>query len=123
MEVQENINEAIPKDNNPNLRSTGKVTGYKIKAVDGDIGDVEDFMIDDQSLTITYLLVDTGNWFPGKKVIVSPKWIKEIKWLTSEVVLSATVEQVKNSPEYDNGKNISDDYEAALKNYYGRFVN
>jgi uncharacterized protein YrrD len=124
MPVQESIEEAIlnEEDNDPHLRSTDKVTGYSIKATDGDIGDVEDFIIDESTLIINYMVVDTGNWFPGKKVIISPKWIKEIKWDTSEVVVNATVDQVKNSPEYDVSKYVDEVYERSLTNYYGRFI-
>ncbi len=109
-------------DGDPHLRSTNKVTGYSIKATDGEIGDVEDFIIDDSSWKIHFLVVDTGNWFPGKKVLISPKWIKEIKWETSTVIVNASVERVKNSPEYDAGQPISESYEANLQNYYGRFI-
>jgi hypothetical protein len=98
------------------------VTGYSIKASDGDIGELDDLIIDDTNLNINYLVVDTGNWFPGKKVIISPKWIKEIEWDTSEVVVNATVDQVKNSPEYDVSKYVDEVYENTLTNYYGRFI-
>jgi sporulation protein YlmC with PRC-barrel domain len=107
----------------PHLRSTDKVTGYNIKAADGKVGDIEDFIMDDNTWKIDYLIVDTGNWFPGKKVIISPKWIKDIKWETSEINIQATVDQVKNSPEYEAGKHIENPYEANLTNYYGRFIN
>jgi hypothetical protein len=83
---------------------------------------VEDFIVDDSNWTINYMVVDTGNWFPGKKVTISPDWIKEINWETSEVTVNASVEQVKNSPEYDASKHLSIEYEANLKNYYGRFI-
>ncbi len=53
---------------------------------------------------------------------ISPDWIKEINWETSEVIVNASVEQVKNSPEYDASKQLSTEYEANLKNYYGRFI-
>lgn len=109
-------------DNDPNLRSTDKVTGYNIKATDGNIGDVEDFIIDESTWKIDFMLVDTGNWFPGKKVLISPKWIKEVSWENSTVIVSATEEQVKNSPEYQPGQQLSETYEANLQNYYGRFI-
>ncbi len=65
-------------DDDPHLRSTDKVTGYKIKATDGEIGDVEDFIINEGNWNIDFMVVDTGNWFPGKKVLIAPKMIKEI---------------------------------------------
>lgn len=130
MPVQEGIEPQEQKESDttneingdPHLRSTDKVTGYDIRATDGQIGDIEDFIIDPGNWAIKFLLVDTGNWFPGKKVIISPQWIKEIKWEISEVTVNATVEQVKNSPEYQSNQYINDDYEQVLTNYYGRFI-
>lgn len=111
-----------PTKGDPHLRSTEKVTGYNIKAVDDTVGDVEDFIIDDNNWKIKYLVVDTGHWFPGKKVIISPDWISEINWESSDVVIKATVEQVKNSPEYEGAEYLNDDYDRILTNYYGRFI-
>ncbi len=111
-----------PTEGDPHLRSTENVTGYGIKASDGPVGDVEDFIIDDSNWVIRYLVVDTGHWFPGKKVIISPNWIKEIKWESSDVVIKATVEQVKNSPGYEGDEYLNDDYDRILTNYYGRFI-
>ena len=56
----------------PHLRSTSEVTGYHIQALDGEIGHVEDFIIDDETWSIRYLVVDTKNWWAGKRVLVSP---------------------------------------------------
>ncbi len=53
--------------NDPHLQSTDKVTGYSIKATDGEIGEVEDFIIDGTPLKLKYMVIDTGKWFPGKK--------------------------------------------------------
>lgn len=91
-------------DGDPHLRSAKSVEGYTIHSSDDTLGDVEDFLVDDSNWTIHYMIVDTGNWFPGKKVTISPDLIKEINWETSEVIINALVEQVKNSPEYDASK-------------------
>lgn len=109
-------------DDDPHLRSTKKVTGYNIKAADGEIGNAEDFIIDCSNWKIDFVIVDTGNWFPGKKVIISPKWIKEIKWDTSTIVVNLSIEKVKNSPEYDPNKQISEIYEAKLHNHYNGLI-
>ncbi|MBL7857441.1 MAG: PRC-barrel domain-containing protein [Cyclobacteriaceae bacterium] len=88
-------------DADKHLRSTNKVTGYTIKAADGEIGEVEDFIIDETKWAIDLLLIDTGKWLPGKKVLISPKLIKEIDWETSTVMVETSVAFVKSSPEYD----------------------
>ena len=64
-------------EDDPNLRSTREITGYGIHASDGHIGHVEDFLIDENSWNIRYLIVDTKNLLPGKKVIISVDWIEK----------------------------------------------
>jgi uncharacterized protein YrrD len=115
----ENSTDTKDADGDPHLRSTHKVTGYSIHAIDGKIGDVEDFIIDYSSWKVAYLVADTGHWFPGKKVLISPKLIKKIEWDTSEVILKVTEEAVKDSPEYEPSVAISDSYVSNLKKYYG----
>ena len=77
------------------------VTGYYIQATDGDIGHVEDFLVEDRSWTIRYVVVDTRNWWPGKKVLVSPDWITRVDWYDSKVHVDLARDTIKNSPEYD----------------------
>jgi uncharacterized protein YrrD len=101
------------------LRGVKEVTGYHITATDGEIGHVEDFFIDEESWQIHYLLVDTGNWLPGRKVLISPNWITGISWADSEVIVKVTREQVKDSPEYDPRGSIDRHYENSLYGYYG----
>jgi uncharacterized protein YrrD len=103
---------------NSTLRSTNDVKGYTIHAIDGEIGDVADFIFDDSDWKISYMVVDTGNWFPGKKVLLFPDLIKEIKWVTSVVIVDTTVNSIKNSPKYDQHNPIDELYETELSNYY-----
>jgi len=104
------------------LRSTNEITGYKIMATDGKIGNVEDFLILDKTWKIDFMVVDTGDWFPGKKVLISPKWIREIKWDTSTVIVKASVEHVKSSPEYDPSQPMSEADEVKLHNHYDKLI-
>jgi uncharacterized protein YrrD len=107
---------------NPHLRSTNEVTGYDIHAKDGDIGNVEDFIFDDVTWKIHFLVVETGSWFSEKKVLVSPQWIKDVKWQEQNVTINHSKDEVKNSPEYDSSQPINDTYEYALHDYYGKEV-
>ncbi len=104
----------------PHLRSTSEVTGNTLHAADGEIGEVYDFIIDDTTWNIRFLVIDTGTWFPGKKVLISPKWIKDIKWETSSVIVEIPVDMIKNSPEYDATKPLPETYEHDLYTYYGK---
>jgi len=107
---------------NPHLRSTQEVTGYDIHATDGDIGEVEDFIIDDTTWKIYFLVVETGNWFSGKKVLISPQWIKDVKWQEQEVSINHSKDEVKNSPEYDSSQEINETYEHSINDYYGKEI-
>jgi hypothetical protein len=104
----------------PHLRSTKEVIGYDIQARDGKIGHVEDFVTDDQDWTIRYMVVDTRDWLPGRKVLVSPQWVEQILWSESDVHVDLARETIKRSPEYDPSAPVNRDYEERLYDYYGR---
>lgn len=90
------------------------MSGYEIQALDGEIGHVEDFVIDDETWAIRYLVVATRNWWPGKKVLVSPQWIERVSWSESKVFVNLSREAIKQSPEYSAEALITRDYEAGL---------
>ena len=102
------------------LRSTNEVTGYHLLALDGEIGHVDDFFIDDDTWAIRYLVVGTKNWWPGKKVLISPKWIESVSWDAREVVLGLTRETIKAAPEYTDESLLTRDYETGLYGHYNR---
>jgi len=104
----------------PHLRSSREVTGYPIEAKDGEIGHVEDFLIDDVEWTIRYLVVDTRNWWPGKKVLIAPDWIERVSWTDHRVTVNLTREAIKNSPEFYEDALPSRTDEAALHRHYDR---
>jgi hypothetical protein len=107
-------------DGDPNLRSSREVIGYHIEARDGKIGHVEDLIVDDDTWTIRYLVVDTRNLLPGEKVLVAPTWIKGISWSDSKVSVDLTTGQVKDSPEYTPSAPVNRELEERLYDYYGR---
>jgi hypothetical protein len=102
------------------LRSIREVIGYNIHARDGEIGHVEDFIADDDTWVIRYLVVDTRKVLPGKKVLVSPQWIERVSWRASEVYMDLAQESIRNHPEYDPSEPVNRAYEERLYDYYGR---
>lgn len=104
----------------PHLRGTRAVTGYGLHAADGPIGQVEDYIADLGGWIIRYLVVDVGLWLPGKKVLISPHWIKSVAWETSEIFVDLSREAVRKSPEFDPSQPVSEDYESVLFDHYGR---
>lgn len=110
--------EGVPKGD-PHLRSANEVIGYYIQATDDDIGHVEDILIDMGTWAARYLMVDTRNWWPGRKVLISPDWASSVSWDNRKVYVDVTRERVRNSPEYDPARPIDRGYEDRLHSYYG----
>lgn len=104
----------------PNLRSMSEVAGYRIQAADDEVGHVEDFIVDDESWAIRYVVVDTRNWLPGRKVILAPKWFTDCVWAESKVYTDLSRDAIKGAPEFDPSQPINRDYEGRLYDYYGR---
>lgn len=102
------------------LRSARAVSGYAIEADDGEIGTVHDFVFDEQNWQIHYLVIDTGKWLPGRKVLISPRWIESIDWSRSKVKGQLARETIRNAPAYDNPATITRDYEERLFAYYSK---
>jgi sporulation protein YlmC with PRC-barrel domain len=102
------------------LRSAKEVSGYHIQALDGEIGHVEDFIVDSSTWTIRYLVIDTSNWIGGRTVVLSPDWVRRVDWSTQKIHVDSTRDMVKHSPPYDPTADISSDYEKALRAHYSR---
>jgi hypothetical protein len=122
MEAQQremHIADARREGDDPRLRSIKAVTGYHILAKDGEIGHVEDFLMDDTDWSIRYLIVDTKNWWPGKKVLISPRSAQEIEWNEKLVHLNVNRQTVKASPEYNTAATVDRAYEKQFHGYYG----
>jgi len=102
------------------LRSTNSLTGYRLQALDGEIGHIEDFVIDDETWAIRYLVVGTKKWWPGKTVLVSPQWIERVTWSESSVDINLSREAIKDSPEYTEKSLLTRDYELGLHRHYNR---
>ncbi len=99
------------------LRGSNEVTGYYVAATDGHVGHVEDFLFDDETWAIHYLVIDTRNWLAGKRVLVSPEWFNEIDWAEKRVVATVSRAAIKHSPEY-NPASVGREYEEALHRHY-----
>ena len=107
-------------NDDPHLRSTKDMGGHAIHALDGEVGHVEDFVIDDENWAIRYLIVGTRNWWPGKKVLmlIATRSVDRISWEDSSVHLRLKRETIQKSPEYSECLLITRDYEAKLHRHY-----
>jgi sporulation protein YlmC with PRC-barrel domain len=102
------------------LRSARDVAGYQIEGTDGPIGHVQDFVVDDETWKIRYLIVRTTSWWPGKSVLVAPEWATRISWEERRVDLDMTRDTIKRSPEWSVMYPIAREYEEQLHAHYGR---
>lgn len=107
-------------DGDVHLRSANEVHGYHIEGTDGAIGHVKDFMLDDESWAIRYMVIETSNWWVGKSVLIAPEWTSRISWLDRKVYVGMTRAAIKNSPQWGIDHPISQAYEEALCRHYDR---
>lgn len=118
--------EALPsrdrdeKTGDAHLRSSHDVIGYHIEADDGEIGHVEDFIIDDETWAIRYFVVDTVNWWPGKKVLIAARWIDRVSWEESKVFVNLTRAAIKQAPEFTDESLLTREFESKLHGCYNR---
>ena len=89
------------------LRSTKEVAGYHLRTTDGEVGHVDDFLIDDESWAIRNLVVDTSNWPGGRSVLVPVDWVKEVDWSRLQISIDASSQQVREREEYNQERSTS----------------
>ncbi len=100
------------------LHNIKELNKFDIIAIDGPIGTVHDFLLDDKEWTIRYLVVDTKKWLPGQKVLISPGAITEFDLVNGNIVLSLTKDKIKSSPALET-ELPTREYEASFVHYYG----
>lgn len=101
------------------LRSAKSIFGHRIQATDGELGTVYGFLFDDQNWCIRYLVVKTGGWLNGRRVLVSPIAFGHPHSDTGSFTVSLTMDQVRNSPDIDADKPVSQQHREALHYHYG----
>jgi hypothetical protein len=92
------------------------VVGFKVESLDGSIGKIDESTDDAGS---AFIVVDTGPWIFGKKVMLPAGVIREIDVDSETVYVNRTKDQIKNAPEFDEALATDDDYQTRLGSYYG----
>jgi len=113
-------NTPIDAPGDTHLRSSEAVEGYYIEATDGEIGHLDGFVVDDATWDIRFIEVSTRNWWPGKRVLVSPEWVQRVSWTASRVYVDLPRETIQGAPEFKQSEPISRQYEEQLYEFYGR---
>ncbi|HEX3746219.1 MAG TPA: PRC-barrel domain-containing protein [Bryobacteraceae bacterium] len=104
----------------PHLRSTHEVKGYHVGANDGLIGHISDFVFDDESWSVVYLVANTGTWLHQRLVLIDRDSIDSIDWADRDVAVRLARETVRTSPQFDGGYPLAPDYAEHLVRHYRR---
>jgi hypothetical protein len=94
---------------------TVDLTGFKVEAQDGDIGKVDEATTEAGG---SFIVVDTGPWIFGKKVMIPAGVIRDIDLDTESVFVDLTKDEIKNAPEFDEKRYRDPDYRNELGGYY-----
>jgi len=101
------------------LRSLEDLVDVALIATDGEIGKIRNFLFDDLSWRILYLVVDVGSWLSRRDVVISVSVIDQPDWKTKTFRVNLTKEQVKHSPDVDSKQPVSRQQEIAMREYFG----
>lgn len=100
------------------LRSLNGLLGYNLEALDGAIGSVSDFYFDDTDWALRYLVVDTGTFLPGRKVLIVPAALGRPDWATRLFPVNHTKDEIEKSPDIALDQPVSRQVESELHEYY-----
>jgi uncharacterized protein YrrD len=112
--------EAAESHTDSHLHGVKEVTGYHTRATDGDIGHVQDFIVDTETWAIRYLLLDTRNWLPGKHVLIPPSWASDVDWAEERVHVNVDRDAIRNAPPFDASTPITREEEVAYFKHFDK---
>src|SRR3954462_12433037 len=92
--------------------------GFDVEATDGKIGSVDEATYE---VGGSYLIVDTGPWIFGKKVMLPASVVTQVDAEQRKLYVSRTKQEIKNAPEFDASTFKESEYRNRLGDYYGRF--
>jgi hypothetical protein len=101
------------------LRSISDMRGFTIRAADGELGSIDDFLFDDEQRAIRYLVANTGGWLFGRLVLVSPIAFRSVDWDGQRFEVELTRQQVEDSPAILQDEPVSRWKEEEYFRYYG----
>ena len=102
------------------LHSCHAVVGYEVHATDGALGHVADFLVDEGTWAIRYVIVETGHWWAGHQVLITPAWVTAVNWDSRSVSVGVTLQALKGAPPYDAGGQLDRLQEQSIHEHHGR---
>jgi hypothetical protein len=92
------------------------ITGFKVQAVDGEIGTVDEATYD---VGASYIVVDTGPWIFGKRVLLPAGVVDMVDVTNQKLIVNRTKDEIKNAPEFDENRYRDEAYRNNIGTYYG----
>ncbi len=93
--------------------------GEKLRASDGEIGQVKDFYFDDKTWTLRYLVADTGGWLAGRRVLISPHSLGHLYPEGKVLLVNLTKKQIEESPSIYEHESVTRQQEEEYHRHYG----
>ena len=97
---------------------TGAILGYEVQGPDQRIGDVQDFIVDDQTGDIRYLVVGADGPQSSRKILLAPNWTDRINWGERKVYMDFAAQLVHESPAWVWATPLTRDYETRLHDHF-----
>lgn len=101
------------------LENIKSLYGYKLAALDGDIGHVQDFYFEDKAWVVRYLVVDTGSWLSSRQVLLTPHAFGDLDRVGKTLSVNLTRKRIENSPSIEKHRPVSRQHEIDYRQYYG----
>ena len=99
---------------NRHLHGMRGVEGHRVHAVDGDVGEVRDFITETNDWTVRYLVVDMGLHHNQREVLMSPSWIHQADWTSGQIWVRFGADEMEASPPFEPDGKVSHEYETRL---------
>ncbi len=102
------------------LCASKDLLGSAVEGVDGPIGEVVDFLIDDETWALRYLVINTSDWWFGHDVLIAPAWIEDISWLDATLSVDLSRGDIQAAPPYTAGSLPTREAQRRLHEHHGR---
>jgi hypothetical protein len=102
--------------------SRNEVSGYRIEALNGDLGHARDFLFDDIEWTVQYVVVEARNWLPGKLVIVPTVLVQAVSGSDRKLTVAIDCQTLRGAPAYEPALLTDDALAKRVSQYYGLYI-
>lgn len=120
--VEDEYGKDIKKDRNKSrVKRTSRLKGFQVNSIDGEIGAINDIIIDDKTWLIRYFVVNTKSKLKDDKpTLIAPEWVEKYEWSKNKISIIMSKEEIENAPELKNEKVIETEYQEELYDHYDK---